>query len=83
MALTCEQRERFEAIVEKLRPEAKEFVSQMLNDPQKTTKDNYGKVMGLLSGFKDGRMGFLFLMAMEREGYPKSTANQLRQIMGW
>jgi hypothetical protein len=81
--MTCEQKERFEKAVEMLRPDAKEFTETMLNDPIKTTQNNYGRVMAFLSGIKSPAMAQLFLIAMVREGYPKQTADTLRQIMGW
>jgi hypothetical protein len=83
--MTCEQKERFTKIVEALRPEAKEFTNQMLKDPMKTTQNNYGKVMAFISSLeaKKRGFGFLFLMAMEKEGYPSMTASQIRSIMGW
>ena len=70
-------------IVEKLRPEAKKVVNMMMNEPKKTTKDNYIKVVSILSEFNDDRMSLFFLMAMEREGYPKTTCARLRRMMGW
>jgi hypothetical protein len=79
---TCERKEAFEKVVEMLREDAKVFTSQMLKDPMKTTQNNYGKVMGFLSQLKPP-MGQLFLMAMVKEGYPKITADQIKQIMGW
>jgi hypothetical protein len=78
----CERKKKYEEVVEALRPDAKEFVDQMLKDPMKTTKNNYGKVMSFLSQLKPP-MGQLFLMAMVKEGYPKITADQLKQLMGW
>jgi hypothetical protein len=85
MALTPEQKERYLKIVEALRPEAKEFTDQMMKDPIKTTKDNYGKVMAFISKLEEDKKGFgmLFLIAMQKEGYPAGTAGQIRQIMGW
>lgn len=78
----CERKKKFEEVVELLRPDAKEFVMNVMGNQVKTTKDNYGHVMGFLSQLKPP-MGQLFLMAMVKEGYPKNTADQIKQIMGW
>ena len=78
----CERKKKFEEVVELLRPDAKEFVQEMLKDRMKTTQNNYGKVMSFVSQLKPP-MGQLFLMAMVKEGYPKITADQIKQIMGW
>jgi len=83
--MTEEQRERFTKIVDLLRPDAKEHVKELMADPYKTTKDNYAKVMALVSALeKDNKgTGQLFLVAMVKEGYPKQTADQIRSILGW
>lgn len=67
-------------LIESLRPEAKEFVEKIMKDPIKTTKDNYGKVLAFVSGL--GRNNAMyFLAAMVREGYPKTTAMQISQLI--
>jgi len=81
-AQECERKKKFEEVVELLRPDAKEFVMNVMGNQVKTTKDNYGHVMGFLGQLKPP-MGQLFLMAMVKEGYPKNTADQIKQIMGW
>jgi len=73
--------EAIQKAVEALRPEAKLVVAELMNDPYKTTKDNYGKAMAYLTAL--GKYGPLLLAAMVKEGYPKITADQLKQLMGW
>jgi hypothetical protein len=72
-------------LVDAFRPEAKTFTEEMLNDRYKTTQNNYGKVMSTLSQFEKIQPGIgrFFLLAMVKEGYPPTTAKQIRQIMGW
>jgi hypothetical protein len=83
--MTAEQKAAIKKVIESLRPEAKEFTDQMLKDPYKTTQNNYGKVMAFLTQLENQQknFGIIFLMAMEKEGYPKTTADQLRQLLGW
>jgi hypothetical protein len=82
-----EQKELMNKVIEDLRPEAREYVKSIMGDKFKTTKDNYGKVMGFLSSLSEKAgtktAAILFLAAMVREGYPKDTASQLGNIMGW
>ena len=73
--MKLEQKEKYLKAIEAVRPEAKEFVDAILNEHLQTTKDNYGKVMAFLSDLKPV-LAQIFLLAMEREGYPHETANQ-------
>lgn len=81
-APTAEQAKLIEKAVALMKSEAEEFTKQTLLDPMKTTKDNYAKVMAFLSQLP-APMNKLFLVAMTRVGYPKDTAIQITQIMGW
>jgi hypothetical protein len=82
MELTQEQKiEKLKQIKEQLRPDVKEFVQQVMNEPIKTTKDNYGTVMSFISSFPKA-MQKLFLSMMVEEGYPAITASQVADIMG-
>ena len=76
-----EQKEKYLRAVEAIRPEAKEFVDSIMNEHLQTTKDNYGKVMAFLSTFDNQNLAKLFLVAMTKEGYPKTTADQISQIL--
>lgn len=76
-----DQREKYLKAIEAIRPEAKEFVDAMINEPIKTTENNYGKVMSFLSTFDNPNLAKLFLVAMVREGYPQTTADQISQIL--
>ncbi len=70
-----------DAAVDVVRPEAREFVA-ILSKGIKTTKDNYGRVLALLSKL-EGETAPLFLIAMVREGYPADTADQLVTLFQW
>jgi hypothetical protein len=79
--MTTEQKEKYLKAIEAIRPEAKEFVDAMMNEPIMTTENNYGQVMAFLSTFDNRNLAKLFLVAMVREGYPRSTAGQISQIL--
>ena len=72
-------------IIDQLRPIAKEFVDTILKDPIKTTQNNYARAMAMISDIESHHkgMGLLFLIAMQREGYPAMTVAHLKQIFGW
>ena len=76
-----ELKEKYLRAIEAIRPEAREFVDSVMNEPLKTTENNYGKVMAFLSTFDNPNLAKLFLVAMTKEGYPKTTADQISQIL--
>ena len=76
-----EQKEKYLKAIEAVRPEAKEFVDAIMNEPIKTTENNYGKVMAFLSTLDNQNIAKLFLVAMVREGYPQTTADQISQLL--
>lgn len=91
MAMTPEQKARFNQIIDSFAPEAREFVQSLKGKPA-TTKDNYGTVMSFLqSTFKLGEetpdskknkiLAVLFLHAMVKAGYNSQTASQICQIL--
>jgi hypothetical protein len=75
-----------EEMVDRMRvafaPEAAEFTKMMLDDPIKTTKDNYGRVMSFLSMMPEPEMKLAFIAAMADAGYPAATAAALTRVMG-
>lgn len=80
-----EKKDKFEQAVILITPEAKEFVNSIMRDPIKTTKDNYGKAMSMLTSLEKTSkfVAQAFLIAMHRSGYPTQTVRQLKQIMSW
>ena len=85
MQMTAEQRTKIEGAINLVMPETKELVASLMNDPFKTTQNNYGKAMAFLSSLEKTSPVYakVFLMAMQRAGYPAITVAHLRQIMGW
>jgi len=83
MTLDPEKRAKYLQFIESIRPEAKDLVRELLDDKMKTTKDNYGKLMAILSGktFPSKLVAQLFLAAMVKEGYPKDTANTVNDLI--
>ena len=82
MNATSEQLAKVDEAVDLVRPEAADFVKALDLDHMRTTKDNYGRVMSMLSKL-EVQTAILFLIAMVGEGYPLVTATQLSHIMGW
>lgn len=81
MPMTPEQRERLNAMVEAMRPEAKDAVSICMKDC--TTQHGYGKMMAILSNLKGANARRIFLVACIEEGYPPSTARTVSNLMGF
>ena len=70
-----------EIAIDSIRPEIKELLEMAKQDL--TTKDGYGVLVSFLSQFKDKLQAQIFLLGCIREGYPRDTANQVQQILGW
>lgn len=68
-------------VIDSIRPEIKELLEMAKQDL--TTKDGYGVLVSFLSQFKDKLQAQIFLLGCIREGYPRDTANQVQQILGW
>jgi hypothetical protein len=85
MAFTPEELAQVDKAVDTIRPEAKEYVTSLDAIRIKTTKDNYGEVLGFLTKLKQDvgiQMAAVFLIAMVGEGYPLVTATQLSNLFG-
>lgn len=64
-----------------IRPDVVNFMNMLSIEP-KTTKDNYGTVMGFVSKLPTKNHQRLFLLVMTEEGYPKNTMRSLYHILG-
>ena len=63
-------------IAELLRPEAREAIAQAKKN--KTTKDGYGVILGIIPSIKPYQNQFFQALAME--GYPADTLDSLREM---
>lgn len=82
MTTTNEKLASLDEAIEYLMPEAQEYVEMLAGIRWSTTKDNYGRVLEILSRLQ-GDTAPLFLIALVRAGYPSDTAHQIVQLMGW
>jgi hypothetical protein len=86
MTMSPEALTQIDNALDTIRPEAREYVTSLDEIKIKTTKDNYGTVLGFLTRLKEDAgsdMAPLFLIAMVGEGYPLETASQLSTLFGW
>ena len=63
-------------------PEAREYIAMLNQSVSRSTQDDYGRVMGFLSGMPERDMQAAFLGAMIDCNYPEHTARSLANIMG-
>ena len=76
--MTDQQRAQLAALIDSLRPEARELVALAKSDP--TTKDGYGVIYKFVSQLGKNTARAL-LIACVKEGYPQAAAEQIDALL--